>query len=511
MKFLVGLTWATALSPSVAFASWLGRRGSSSRCGFTISSSGSFVCPAGQLADGQIRLNGSEAISTFYIDANGGITDVNGFGCTITDKPTTQFQCDKGASPMDGFSIDASNNLMYEGSGTFWACPATNTEYNVYVDPNFGQTKCFQISLKASACSSPSSSSCTGSLSTVWATQTDTITQDVTQTITVMVTSTAVCSSSSASVSFWNSTTTSAICHKCTESSSYPNSTWSDPLPTLSTSAAVDRRSSVPADAGEVGYLEVRPRSLHQLSKRALYDDWNYVQTHYTTDTGTYKWVPIGQVNTFPLTIGQQQWMGTAFYYGCTILVVAGVDKVIFGHIRQIMSDGGESGCPLETRDQTEDLMIPYITNQLTNAGVDSLADVSPVCNQRYAWIMGSVPDSSYNSGPARLKEWMVEQGIPAQNVHYNFYKAGQGDFGTAPSGPGGKGLIKWDSPAGSTNNPLSVLTVFLSSETPRIVLNYQNSDNTLIFENMDTSISPLTTDGTKVYADAPSGDDTKV
>jgi hypothetical protein len=56
-------------------------------CKFTISSGGSFVCPAGQLEDGQIRLNGTYHTSTFCIGPDGGITDENGFGCIVTGTP----------------------------------------------------------------------------------------------------------------------------------------------------------------------------------------------------------------------------------------------------------------------------------------------------------------------------------------------------------------------------------------------------------------------------------------
>lgn len=55
-------------------------------CKFTLSSTGSFACPAGQLPDGQIRLNGSEPESTFCIDSKGGITDEKGYGCIVTGK-----------------------------------------------------------------------------------------------------------------------------------------------------------------------------------------------------------------------------------------------------------------------------------------------------------------------------------------------------------------------------------------------------------------------------------------
>lgn len=54
-----------------------------SGCSFTITSSGGIACPAGELADGQIRLNGSEPTAQFYF-SDGKITDSEGKGCLIT-------------------------------------------------------------------------------------------------------------------------------------------------------------------------------------------------------------------------------------------------------------------------------------------------------------------------------------------------------------------------------------------------------------------------------------------
>ena len=89
MKLVGTLGSAAILLPQTALASSLRRvdmhisRGTTG-CGFDITSSGSLTCPAGQLPDGQIRLNGTEDTATFDIDANSGITDSNGFGCLVT-------------------------------------------------------------------------------------------------------------------------------------------------------------------------------------------------------------------------------------------------------------------------------------------------------------------------------------------------------------------------------------------------------------------------------------------
>lgn len=83
------LAQAAVLLLSVPLAAATGKG-----CTFTISSSGSFSCPAGQLDDGQIRLNGTEPISEFTI-TDGRITDATGKGCIVTEPPTTQIQVRK--------------------------------------------------------------------------------------------------------------------------------------------------------------------------------------------------------------------------------------------------------------------------------------------------------------------------------------------------------------------------------------------------------------------------------
>ena len=122
-------------------------------CKFTISSTvGDIDCPAGELLDGQIRLNGTYDTSTFCISPTGGVTNARGFGCIVTEAPTTQFQCDEGKAPTEGFSIaSAANNntLLFRSSSRFYLCPATDTEYNIYINPEFGQEKCFPVMLRA--------------------------------------------------------------------------------------------------------------------------------------------------------------------------------------------------------------------------------------------------------------------------------------------------------------------------------------------------------------------------
>ncbi|KAI0385092.1 hypothetical protein F5Y04DRAFT_205103 [Hypomontagnella monticulosa] len=252
----------------------------SSCCKFTLTSSGPVACPAGQLPDGQIRLNGSYPETTFCLGKDGGITDDHGRGCIVTEEPITQIQCDEGKAPVTGFSIGPNKNLLYKGSPSFFACPATDSEYNIYVAPNFGQAKCVPITLQASGdCGAePPTSTCPAppppttvtsvetDISTKWQTQvltqtetetttllqtemvtqiaSSTVTSTFTQTSTItttctvtesvastvsevhtsvqVITSTLPCTSSTTG---WNSTTTSPTsstsvgCHKCTAGS----------------------------------------------------------------------------------------------------------------------------------------------------------------------------------------------------------------------------------------------------------------------------------------------------
>jgi len=99
----------------------------------------------GQLSDGQNRIGGGLSAATFIID-NGGIIDSAGRGCILTRMLTLnvdffcadsfaasveQFQCDQGVSPTYGFAINSNETLTYSGSSVFYACPASDTEWNL--------------------------------------------------------------------------------------------------------------------------------------------------------------------------------------------------------------------------------------------------------------------------------------------------------------------------------------------------------------------------------------------
>ncbi|OCK79853.1 hypothetical protein K432DRAFT_298929 [Lepidopterella palustris CBS 459.81] len=124
------------------------------QCCFGITASGGASGTLGQLSDGQNRIGGGYGAATYCI-SNGAITDSNGRGCILTP-PTTQFQCDTGATAQTGFSIDSSGQLSYNGNQQFYACPVNDYgEYNVYTTPVPGQTKCVEIALSTGGkCSS---------------------------------------------------------------------------------------------------------------------------------------------------------------------------------------------------------------------------------------------------------------------------------------------------------------------------------------------------------------------
>jgi len=112
-----------------------------------LKASGSQSGVLGQLGDGQNRVGGGHPTGCYCL-SNGGFTDSNGRGCILTP-PTTQFQCDVGASPTTGFAVGSSGSVTYNGSSKFYACPATDSEYNVYTTPVAGQDKCVEITLSS--------------------------------------------------------------------------------------------------------------------------------------------------------------------------------------------------------------------------------------------------------------------------------------------------------------------------------------------------------------------------
>ncbi len=119
-------------------------------CTFTLTASGGQSGVVGQLGDGQNRIGGGHPTGSYTVK-NGQIIDASGRGCILTP-PTSQFQCDVGATPTGGFSVGCHGEVTYNGSSKFYACPATDSEYNIYTTPVAGQTKCVEVELTASGC-----------------------------------------------------------------------------------------------------------------------------------------------------------------------------------------------------------------------------------------------------------------------------------------------------------------------------------------------------------------------
>ena len=65
--------------------------------------------------------------------------------------PTTQFQCDSGATPTPGFAISCDGTVSYNGDTTFYECQTgDNGEANIYTEPK--GTNCGEITLTADGC-----------------------------------------------------------------------------------------------------------------------------------------------------------------------------------------------------------------------------------------------------------------------------------------------------------------------------------------------------------------------
>ncbi|KAE8138878.1 ubiquitin 3 binding protein But2 C-terminal domain-containing protein [Aspergillus pseudotamarii] len=152
-------------------ASAQGLTGRTTNCCFHLTASGGASGTVGQLSDGQNRI-GDNTLSPaqFCISPDGSITDGSGRGCILTP-PTTQFQCDQGATPESGFSISPSGLLEFQGGADFLACDTgQNGGMNIHVTPSAALGKCVNIQLKADSCapsasSTPSAPSATSSAS----------------------------------------------------------------------------------------------------------------------------------------------------------------------------------------------------------------------------------------------------------------------------------------------------------------------------------------------------------
>jgi hypothetical protein len=142
------------LAAFAAGANALVPRGGS--CCFHLDASGGMTGSVGQLSDGQNRIgDNSLSPAQFCISSDGSITDGNGRGCILTP-PTTQFQCDTGATPTPGFSVSSSGMLEFNGSPDFIACETgQNGGANIHTTNSSALGQCEKIMLNADSCSAP--------------------------------------------------------------------------------------------------------------------------------------------------------------------------------------------------------------------------------------------------------------------------------------------------------------------------------------------------------------------
>ncbi|TKA63000.1 hypothetical protein B0A49_08887 [Cryomyces minteri] len=128
-----------------------GLMGRTASCCFGLTADGGPGGSVGQLADGHNRFGQGLNAASYCID-NGAITDSSGRGCILTP-PTTQFQCDVGATPASGFSVGCDGRLEANGSTKFVACPTEdNGGYNIYTAGPANQQGCVAITLTADNC-----------------------------------------------------------------------------------------------------------------------------------------------------------------------------------------------------------------------------------------------------------------------------------------------------------------------------------------------------------------------
>ncbi|KAB8300131.1 hypothetical protein EYC80_000361 [Monilinia laxa] len=126
-------------------------------CSFTLTASGGEAGKVGQLSDGQLRILGGHPTATFTI-SNGTTVDSQGRPCYLTSE-ASQYQCDTGMAATGGFAIGTNGSYSHSGLTVFYACPSSDSDYNIYTTPIAGQSKCFKVGLTASGCFPPVSSS----------------------------------------------------------------------------------------------------------------------------------------------------------------------------------------------------------------------------------------------------------------------------------------------------------------------------------------------------------------
>ncbi|KAK4555135.1 hypothetical protein LTR86_007901 [Recurvomyces mirabilis] len=239
-----------------------------SACEFTITA---YTASAGlqqvqQLGDGQNRIGQTNIPLGYYHLVNGGLIDSHNRGCILTP-PTTQWQCDEGATPTYGFDLTCNGTLTYEGDSTFYSCPTGDHDgWNLYSKTLIGQEKCVPVWLKADSCftgcatSTPTKASpiATTSSKTSWK-PTSPKTTSTTCTSSKLSTSSSSCPPTSTAPVWKPVTMTSTSCStatitpstssKCTTSSKTSSCTSSTPATSSCTTSSKKWSSSCTTSA----------------------------------------------------------------------------------------------------------------------------------------------------------------------------------------------------------------------------------------------------------------------
>jgi len=127
------------------------------QCSFTLSTSGDVTGPVDEDSEGEV-LEGSKLTAAKFCLNGDIIVDAKGNPCLFTP-PTYVLQCDAAGQPSTGFSIGCNGELTYNGQTTFYECHnGIDDEVNLYSQPNQG-TNCGKVTLTASGCHAPCTTS----------------------------------------------------------------------------------------------------------------------------------------------------------------------------------------------------------------------------------------------------------------------------------------------------------------------------------------------------------------
>lgn len=173
------------------------------------------------------------------------------------------------------------------------------------------------------------------------------------------------------------------------------------------------------------------------------------------------------QVSDFRFRPGQSLWIGTPYFYGCTIFVAVGEEGAVFGHFKQEQGPHGASGL---TSAAAFERYYCSGRPELDVCAYDVEHGLSRDRAQRFAIIMGAERPSA--GGVVAFRKWCTDNGVAAGNVRYLQYAGSSGTGEPNPASPYGLGLVKWTSRS-AAEGATATLEVFLSSEAAVLTTRY--------------------------------------